>query len=576
MGKRGVVLLLLIVTIIFSGAAYAQTTGSPTFDVYTSDNVAEPGEEAIITTTIENEGEITGEGDDTEEATVTEARGVSAELDSGDAPVSVDAGEAQLGSVSQGQTTTESFDITVDGDATPGTYQLPVELTYTYTPEVDGNDEADEVTTTETLTTEIEIDESSQFAIDGTTSDVSAGESSESTIDITNTGPNDASEAVVTLDAPDSNLDITSQSTDIYIGDWGAGETQAIDFVTELDDDALPQDYTIYATVEYLDESNNEQTSRQLRTAITTSEGQEFSVDSVESDLWVGEDGEVSGEITNQGPNQVDNVVLLLGDGGGEEIDILGDIGEGPGVSLGENVEPREMQYSVGTLTSGESAQFAFPLAVSSEAEAGPREAEVTTRYRTTGGDVQTSDPLDLSVEIGEERDIFTVESQDSEASNEDDETGTETEETDSTDEATFNPGETSTLEIAVTNDHDETLSNVRAQTFTDDPLGIADDEVFIPEIEPGETEVLQFDLEVGEGADPQTYPVEIDFQYDDEENTDQLSETYRTPVTVTEPADDGLSWALVVVVGVIVLLVALAWWFRDDIREQYNSLERP
>jgi uncharacterized repeat protein (TIGR01451 family) len=575
MGKRGVVLLLLIVAIIFSGAAYAQTTGSPTFDVYTSDNVAEPGEETIITTTIENEGEITGDGDDIEEATVTEARGVSAELDSGDAPVSVDSGEAQLGSVSQEQTATESFDITVDGDATPGTYQLPIELTYTYTPEVDGDDEADEVTTTETLTTEIEIDESSQFAIDGATSGVSAGESAESTIDITNTGPNNASEAVVTLDAPDSNLAITSQSTDIYIGDWGAGETQAIDFVTELDEDALPQDYTIYATVEYLDESDNERTSRQLRTAIPTSEGQDFSVDSVESDLWVGEDGEVSGEITNQGPNQVDNVVLLLSDGGGEEIDILGDIGEGPGVTLGENVEPRETQYSVGTLDSGEIAQFSFPLAVSSEAEAGPREAEVTARYRTTGGDVQTSDPLDLSVDIGEERDIFTVGSQDSETSDEGDETGTETEGTE-TDEPTFDPGETSTLEIAVTNDHNETLSNVRAQTFTDDPLGIAEDEVFIPEIEPGETEVLQFDLEVDEGADPQTYPVEIDFQYDDEENTDQLSETYRTPVTVTEPADDGLSWVLVVVIGIIVLLVALAWWFRDDIREQYNSLERP
>ncbi|MCH7661052.1 MAG: hypothetical protein IH933_10925 [Euryarchaeota archaeon] len=576
MGKRGVVLLILIVTVIFSGAAYAQSTGSPGFDVYTPDNVVEPGEETAVSVILENEGQITEDGSETEEAAVTEARGVTAELDSGDAPVSVNSGEAQLGSVQQEQTATESFDITVDGDAQPGTYELPLELTYTYTPEVDGDEQADEVTETTTETVEIEIDESSQFEIEGATSGVSAGESGESTIDITNTGPNDASEAVVTLDAPDSNLDITSQSTDIYIGEWGAGETEAIDFVTELDEDALAQDYTIYATVEYLDENENEQTSRQLRTGIPTTEGQGFSVDSVESDLWVGEDGEVSGEITNEGPNQVDNVVLQLGDGGGEELDILGDVGESSSVDLGENVEPRETQYSVGTLSSGESAQFSFPLAVSSEAEPGPREAEVTTRYRTLGGDVQTSDPLDLSVEIGDERDIFTVESQDPEASEESDETGAETEETDSTDDATFDPGETSTLEIAVTNDHDETLSNVRAQTFTNDPLEIADSEVFIPEIEPGETELLQFDLEVSEGADPQSYPVEIDFQYDDEENTDQLSDTYQVPVTVTEPADDGLSWALVVFVGVILVLAALAWWFRDDIREWYDSLDRP
>lgn len=570
MGKRGVVLLLLIVTIIFSGAAYAQATGSPDFEVYTPDNVVSTGEETSLPVTLENEGQITDEGEAGEEATVTEARGVTAELESGDAPISVDSGEVQIGSVQQGQTATESFDITVDGNATPGTYELPLSLTYSYTPEADGDDEADEITTTEATTVEIEIDESSQFEIGGATSGVSAGESAESTIDITNTGPNDASEAVVTLDAPDSNLAITSQSTDIYIGEWGAGETQAIDFTTELDEDALPQDYTIYATVEYLDASDNEQSSRQLRTGIPTSEGQGFSVDSVESDLWVGEDGEVVGEITNEGPNQVDNVVLLLGDGGGgEELDILGDLGgEGPSVGLGENVEPRESQYAIGSLDSGESAGFSFPLAVSSEAEPGPREVEVTTRYRTLGDDVQTSDPLDLSVEIGEERDVFTVESQEPETDDETEET-----EIEATDEATFEPGQTGTLEIAVTNDHDETLTNVRAQTFTNDPLGIAEDEVFIPEIEPGETEVLQFDLEVAEGADPQSYPVEIDFQYDDETSTDQLSDTYRTPVTVTEPADDGLSWALIVLLGVVVLLAALAWWFRDEIREQYVAL---
>lgn len=570
MGKRGVVLLLLIVTIIFSGAAYAQATGSPDFEVYTPDNVVSTGEETSLPVTLENEGQITDEGEAGEEATVTEARGVTAELESGDAPISVDSGEVQIGSVQQGQTATESFDITVDGNATPGTYELPLSLTYSYTPEADGDDEADEITTTEATTVEIEIDESSQFEIGGATSGVSAGESAESTIDITNTGPNDASEAVVTLDAPDSNLAITSQSTDIYIGEWGAGETQAIDFTTELDEDALPQDYTIYATVEYLDASDNEQSSRQLRTGIPTSEGQGFSVDSVESDLWVGEDGEVVGEITNEGPNQVDNVVLLLGDGGGgEELDILGDLGgEGPSVGLGENVEPRESQYAIGSLDSGESAGFSFPLAVSSEAEPGPREVEVTTRYRTLGDDVQTSDPLDLSVEIGEERDVFTVESQEPETDDETEET-----EIEATDEATFEPGQTGTLEIAVTNDHDETLMNVRAQTFTNDPLGIAEDEVFIPEIEPGETEVLQFDLEVAEGADPQSYPVEIDFQYDDETSTDQLSDTYRTPVTVTEPADDGLSWALIVLLGVVVLLAALAWWFRDEIREQYVAL---
>lgn len=573
METRGVVVVLLILSVMVSGVALAQAEGRPAFEAYAPDNTVSPGEGTSLSVTFENEGEITTEGDGSEEAVVTEARGVTAELESGDAPISVSTGTTRLGSIQGEAARTQNFDVTVDGDADPGTYEVPIELTYTYTPEIDDDgDEADEVTTTETVTVDLVVDEGSQFEIEGATSDVVVGGSGDSTIDITNTGPDDASEAVVTLDAPDSNLDIVSQSDQIYVGDWAAGETQAIDFVTELSDDALAQDYTIHATVEYLDESDNEQTSRELRTGISTNGGQTFAVDDVESDLYVGEDGRVTGQVTNEGPYEAENVVLLLGDGGGdgEALDVIGSLGgSDPGVGLGENVDARESQASLGTLASGESATFEFPLAVSSEAEPGPREVEVTTRYRNTAGDVRTSDTIDMTVDIADERDVFGVGLNETDA---DTDAGTDAE---GTTEGTFDPGTTETLEIAVTNDYDQTLTNVRAQTFVDDPLTIADGEVFIPELEPGETTVLEFDVEIADGADPQTYPVEMDFQYDDEENSGQLSETYRVPVTVAEPEDDGLGW-LLVIVGVVALLIAVAWWFRDDVREWYGSLDRP
>lgn len=407
-----------------------------------------------------------------------------------------------------------------------------------------------------------QTDEPAAFEIEGATADVDVGERGDATIDITNTGPDDASEAVVTLEAPDATLDIVSQSDEIYVGDWDDGETRAIDFVVELSEDALPQDYTIRATVDYLDEDGNEQSSRELRTGIATGEQQTFSVDDVESELWVGEDGRVTGQVTNDGPDEVENVVLLLGDSDDEDLGVLGDIGGGdPGVGLGENVDARESQQSVGSLGPGESAAFEFPLAVSSEAEPGPREVEVTTRYRDPAGDVRTTDPIDMRIDVEGERDIFTVETN-ATAANE------------SVDGA-FAPGTTETLEIAVTNDYDRTLTNVRAQTFADDPLSIDDDQVFVPELAPGETAILEFELEVEDGADPRTYPLEMDFQYDDDDDTDQLSDTYRVPVTVAEPEDEGLDW-LLVIVGAVALLAAVAWWLRDDVREWYGSLERP
>lgn len=546
-----------------------QAEGSPEFEVYAPDNTVMPGEETSIAITLENRGDVETGGNAAGERAVTEARGVTAELEPGDAPITVNTGTTQLGSIPQGSTATQTVDITVDGDASPGTYEVPIELTYTYTPETDGDTEADEVTTTETVTTEIVVDESAQFEIEGATSEVVVGSSGDSTIDITNTGPDDASEAVVTLEAPDSNLSIVSQNNQIYIGDWAAGETEAIDFVTELSDDALPQDYTIHATVEYLDENGNEQTSRELRTGLATGDEQTFSVDNVQSDLWVGEDGRVTAEVTNEGPNEAENVVLLLaedGSGGGGQVGILSGLGgDDSGVGLGDAINARETQYSVGSLDPGESATAEFPLAVSSEAEAGQRAVEVTTRYRTPAGDVQTSDPIDMTLDIREEREIFSVETNQSEAAAEADESTA----------TAFNPGTTETLEIAVTNDYDQTLTNIRAQTFVDDPFTISDGEAFIPELEPGETAVLEFDLQVASGADPQTYPVEMDFQYADEDESGQLSETYRVPVTVTEAEDDGRGW-LIAVILVIVLLVAIAGWFRDDIRTWYGSLDRP
>ena len=40
--------------------------------------------------------------------------------------------------------------------------------------------------------------------------------------------------------------------------------------------------------------------------------------------------------------------------------------------------------------------------------------------------------------------------------------------------------------------------------------------------------------------------------------------------------ADLQVEGGLLVVVGVIALLAAIVWWFRDDVREWYHSLDRP
>jgi hypothetical protein len=66
--------------------------------------------------------------------------------------------------------------------------------------------------------------------------------------------------------------------------------------------------------------------------------------------------------------------------------------------------------------------------------------------------------------------------------------------------------------------------------------------------------------------ATPRTYPLQLDFRYDDESGTSKISDTYRTAIVVTDAEEGGIPWLLVVGAVVLVVVVggALYWRRRD------------
>ena len=66
--------------------------------------------------------------------------------------------------------------------------------------------------------------------------------------------------------------------------------------------------------------------------------------------------------------------------------------------------------------------------------------------------------------------------------------------------------------------------------------LTSSDDEAFIDRLESGETETITFAISAGGSALSKSYPVSLDFQYDDADGDTLLSDTYQVPVTVEEP----------------------------------------
>lgn len=375
--------------------------------------------------------------------------------------------------------------------------------------------------------------------------DVAIGDDGVLTVEIRNDGPRDVHEAAVTATAEDQAIvfgagsadepitagELTFQpegpgspTSEAYVGDWEAGETVTLYYRSGATDDALERNYTVDLTVESRDADDNDLTPRSRAIGLQPLPEQTFAIDDVESSLHVGEDGTLEGTVRNTGDRTVQNVVVLY------DSDVA-------------NFFPRETQYAVGTLEPGESADFRYRIGVSQDAEAGPRQLEVTTRYRNHRDEVRLSDPTDVFATVEPKRDEFALRPAD----------------------ATLTPGESARIEIEIENTYDQTLRNVRAKLFTNSPLSSDDDEAFLTEIAPGETDTIVFEIEASGGAVAKTYPVSIDFRYDDERDETQLSETYRVPIEVVE-SDEPLVpvWLLLLV---ILAVGAAGWRYRGRLQ---------
>ena len=235
------------------------------------------------------------------------------------------------------------------------------------------------------------------------------------------------------------------------------------------------------------------------------------------STLRVGEEGTLSGTVTNSGDERASNVVVVF-------------------ESQSENVSPLEREYSVGSLDPGESATFAFDVEVSGAADAGPRQFTLRPTYRDTDDEQRQGESFDVRERIRPARDLFDV----------------------SVNGADVVQGGSTVLNVTVTNNANETLSDVSGQLFADSPISVTDSDAFASELEPGESTVLKFQIGAGGSALAKAYPVEIDFQYDEADGDRKLSDTYKLAVDVTEPESGG-GLPMAVVAGLVVALIVVA-----------------
>lgn len=484
-----------------AGAGQAQSDavvrGRPDLSVMLPDSTVTPGRTNELTLQVANDGTLNF-GSAQNRQIVTTARNVRVEADAGGTPMTVETDQMGIGSVTEDQPREFSVAVDVPDDIEPGTYDLDVELRYSYRSFQGGapiGSSANERTRVITEEVEIEVKDRARFAVVGVDADAQIGDSGTLTVDVENTGSEPAYRADVGLTSTASGLTFGgADSSTARIGELAPGETSTVTYDVTVVPDSPVREYAINADVRFEDPEGISRTDEDLSFGVFPQAEQEFTIDDVSSDLRVGEDGDLVGTVTNDGPATARNVVVRYAD-------------DSP------NVIPIEDSVAVGTLEAGESAEFRLPLEISGEAEAIGRVAGLTVRYRNDDDELRRYDDVEAVYTVGAERDDFLVEVDDREVET----------------------GSTQTINVTVTNNLDETVSDVEARLFADSPLDSENDEGFTESLDPGESTTMTFTLSADGGATAKTYPVSFDFRYDDADGNSQLSDTSRVAITLVE-----------------------------------------
>ncbi len=512
------VLTLLIVT---SGVAIANAQGNPVLSVFASENEFAPGEDGELVLTLQNAGDVNYATSPDERARVTTARDVVVDISTDGAPIEIEGNDdtQPVGNLPEGISSPIGVSISVDQDAEPGTYELPVRVDYTYTRVVSRigvHDGSDGRLRTD-ITIVIEDDDSNFRVVDASAPDLYRP-GGPITVTLENEGPSTANDATLAIESGSADLSFNGdQTAETFIGDWAPGETRSVSIEGTLAPGADDRSYPLAATVTYENDAGDSRTSDRLTVGVSPQLESRFAIESVDSSLAVGEEGTVSGTLVNNGGSVARNVVLVLS-------------------ADTRNFEPIETEYAIGNLEAGDTAAFTYDAEVSEAAAGGPRQLSFTVRYRDRSNEVVESEPLDARVDVGPERDRFSVEPI----------------------SASLTAGGSGELRLEVTNEGEDTVTDISGKLFANAPLSTGDDEAFIDRLEPGASAEIVFGITAGGSALSKTYPVSLDFQYEADGDT-RLSDTYQVPIAVTVPEDGDGGLPIPLLAGGLIALIVVA-----------------
>jgi hypothetical protein len=544
--KTRVLAVLLVVSVALAGvppAAGEQVFGQPELTVSAQDNRIAPGERTTLSLTVTNDGRLSRGGPAALEQRVKEARGVTLTVldDRIDAPIELTSGSVTLGSLPDGAVATAPFRLETGESLQPGTYEIPVEVSYSLTRRADFEQSrsppgytdvsyADSFRRT-VVTVELVVEREPRFeVVPGDSTPVVAGDTGTLQFDLTNVGSETARKATVSLSARSADIFFGAPSQprpsqSVYIPELAPGESHPVTVQVGASSSLSPGEYPVGIDVAYETPDGLRGSSETLSTGIRVEPERTFDVRNITTESFRVDEEEavVRGTIVNTGQAAARNVVVRTQ-------------GQPP-------LQATAPESAVGDLAPGESADVQFTFAVPSDAEPGSLSLAFAVEYENRDGDLRRLDePIRRPVALGAERDAFEVVSVDPSVS----------------------AGGEGSVAVTVRYNGDRPVSNANAKLFVNDPLSSADDGAFLGSFEPGETRTAEFSVSAAGSAMVKAYPASLEIRYDDASGNSKLADGLQFGVPV-EASSGGLPIGyLGAGLGVVVLAGGVFVWQRQ------------
>ena len=313
--KISCILLIVCACLIapaMAGTKY--TSGNPELSAYVSGtNEFNPGTEVQLTIVIENTGlnefKFIQSGIVDRDDLPNTAKFLTVGLQPGNAPLSIKSDPQMLGDLKGATSANAIFTTKINADAPAGTYNLPLNISYTYlyTAEQYGVDTIQYSYKTVNLSVDIPIKIKPDVSIDvlsATPEHLNVGTEGYVNMKIKNTGSDNGVKSIVKL-IRNGNSPIIPTDSSVYIGDFPPGSTVDCRYKLSVSSDAQKQTYPVDVVVVYENNEGDFVTSRSDTVGVPVGGKTDFEIVSLPAVMNPGNKKVISVEYKNTGDTTV-------------------------------------------------------------------------------------------------------------------------------------------------------------------------------------------------------------------------------------------------------------------------------